>query len=449
MPSFRLAAFLRWRKHGQQQRDQRGRRDQQRQHAEHAEVGISLVERDVDEGERRKADHVGNDRQGRRDDGVTDRLACGVVRIAALAVLEHEAAGDLHRVTDADGQQQHRGQHHHGGQLELGEAHQAERHRDRHADADQREQCAAPVAELQPQHRDDNRDRDREQPPLVDQVGEHPGEEVGLAGDQQLDAVVLGMLVHHRAHFAHPRQVDLLDLVGVVGDHVRGLGDTEVLVVVLVGAAVAVGVPHRHQHWCHDRVGLDAFTQEGELRPGFLGIVADALGRDQALEHQAVLVGAHVLDLLRGDVDEVRLARMRQRLELVVDLLDLVDEPGLPDIALLDLQGEHHQVAHAEVVFGIQVRRDVAVGFRQQRVRVVADIQLVDLQRRDDGRDDQGDDDQPAVAQDDIGVGVGPGVLFGLHAFLPINAKSLAAKKAAPAGRSPLVVSVDQVAIIR
>ena len=82
---------------------------------------------------------------------------------------------------------------------------------------------------------------------------------------------------------------------------------------------------------------------------------------------------------------KVRRARVRQGLQFVVYLLDLVDEPRLPDVTFLDLQGEHHQVAHAEVVLGIQVGCHVAVAWRQQGIRIVADIQVLDLQCGGDG----------------------------------------------------------------
>jgi len=68
-----------------------------------------------------------------------------------------------------------------------------------------------------------------------------------------------------------------------------------------------------------------------------------------------------------------------------MQLLDFVDKPGLVDVPLFDSQGEDHQVAHTEVVLRVQVGCYIAVAGRQQRIRVVANIQVFDLKGCSDG----------------------------------------------------------------
>ena len=299
------------------------------------------------------------------------------------------------------------------GELERTVSHQSQGQDDGDAHAEEREHRAAPIAELHPKDGDDDEHGDDEQPPLVGQVPEHEGEKVGLTGHVHLDAVVLAVLGHDVPDGVDPGQVDLLHLVGIVRDHEGALGHALLLFELPENAAVALRVLHVEQHRGKDGILLQAFLEEGELLLGQRRIIGADAGRGyQSLEDETVLVGAHVLDLLGCQVHEVGGDGRGQRLQLVMDLLDHVDEPGLVDVPVLHHQPKDHQVAHAEVVLTIGVGGDVAVARRQQRVGIVTYVQLGDEDGAEDRQHQEDNHVGPAMPDDEAGVLVGQLLLF-------------------------------------
>jgi len=87
-----------------------------------------------------------------------------------------------------------------------------------------------------------------------------------------------------------------------------------------------------------------------------------------------------------------------------MDLLDLIDKPWLPDIAFFYLEGKHHQVAHAKVLLGISIGGNVTVTGWKERIRIVSNIEILDLQRRKQGGDQEQQDNWPAELHHEVRI---------------------------------------------
>ena len=240
------------------------------------------------------------------------------------------------------------------------------------------------------------------------QVRQHPGQEVGLTRHQQFQALIRLNLIHQVADLLHPGQIDLLHPVVIIGNDVSRLGNATLLAVILIRTAITVFIEHGNQHWRHNRVGFYAFLEKIELLLGqFRVISANPLGWNQALEDQAIFIRRHVLYFLGGKVNEIFFPGVIQFHQSAMQLLDLVNEPGLIDIPLLHPKRENHQVTHAEIMFSIQVGSHVTVCRWQQGIRIVTNVQIRDLYRTYQCCHDQKYDNRPAELQYKVRVLIG------------------------------------------
>ena len=128
------------------------------------------------------------------------------------------------------------------------------------------------------------------------EVIQHVGKEVRLTRHHDLEALILLIRLNHFDELRHPWQVNRLHLIRVVGNDEGTLGGTTC--VFIRRTLVAIGIFHVYQHWREYRVGFHTLFQERQLLLRLFRITADTFSRNKSLEYQAILIGAHVLDLL-------------------------------------------------------------------------------------------------------------------------------------------------------